>query len=111
MSSRFDLAIGKIPKTAPKKERARPYQGIGFGDYTDIDLGAPPPRRNFLSQLKLVNEVTDAEIHLTGAEFNLSFAALAEGMNATININLTCPIEDARRLIEGIYPNDLHRSS
>jgi hypothetical protein len=93
MPSRFDLAIGKIPKTPPK-EKKEPIQGSGFGD--------PLPRRNFLSQLNLVNEVTDARINLAMADFNLALTNSVGRMQATINISIPCPIEDAQRLLEGI---------
>jgi hypothetical protein len=91
MPSRFDLAIGKVPKTPPKKKR-NIIEGIGFGD--------PVQRqRNFLTHLGLVNHLTGAEISLMTADFNLSINSLPEGPGATININLTCSIEDAQRLL------------
>jgi hypothetical protein len=105
--SRFDLAIGKIPKPIHRKRGASIEDMIIKGplpvrnDVTrqEDQQGYIQRQRNFLSRLKLVNEATGAEMRLYIGDFNLSINSPA---GATVNINFSCPVYDIQRLMEGI---------
>jgi hypothetical protein len=106
MPSRFDMAIGKVPKTPHKKRGASIEDMIIKGplpvrnDVTrqEDQQGYIQRQRNFLSRLKLVNEATGAEMRLYIGDFNLSINSPAE---ATVSMTFHCTTQDIQRLMEG----------
>jgi hypothetical protein len=117
MPSRFDLITRKIPDQEKNTDQDKEIQIISEEEEETLEESeedsetstmASPLQRNhrrppdFLRHLKLVNENSGHELYLTGADFNLSVAANYSGTETTINISFTCPLEQARGLVEGL---------
>jgi len=106
MPSRFEIATGQIPK--PKKGHSKPKKDpqpsapeyLRREDWPDARRLSAQDRSyvNFLSHIKLVNELNGEELRFVTSDFNISMGT-AENQITQISLNLSCSTEDAQRFM------------